>query len=79
MSRSKRKTPIMGITCAKSEKEDKRLANRAFRRRTRQALVVEMEPPFSRHQVSNVWDFAKDGKQFLSQETIKNYPRFLRK
>lgn len=74
MSRSHRKTPICGHTTAETEKQDKRIANRSFRRTVRQQLG-------SRHPdavisniraVSNVWSFDKDGKQFLHKPSKKD-------
>jgi len=64
MSRSRRKTPIIGWTTADSEKQDKRLANRRLRHRVRQTLRVNphAELPLLR-EVSNVWLMDKDGKQ----------------
>jgi hypothetical protein len=38
MSRSRRHFPACGITTARSEKEDKRIHNRRFRHRIKQAL-----------------------------------------
>lgn len=38
MSRSYRHTPIFGMTLAKTEKQDKRLANRRWRRVVRHLL-----------------------------------------
>jgi hypothetical protein len=62
MSNSVRKTKIIGIVKADSEKEDKRDANRKLRRITKQKIKKgEWELPLLR-EVSNVWDFAKDGK-----------------
>lgn len=65
MSRSRKKTSITGITTARSEKQDKRLANRKLRRKTKQALryrdLDEWVLPVLR-EVSNVWGMAKDGK-----------------
>ena len=64
MSRSKRKTPITGITTATSEKQDKRIANRQLRRCVKQLLDVDPETevlPLER-EVSNVWSMDKDGK-----------------
>lgn len=74
MSRSKRKTPILGITKAESEKKDKQSASRKFRRKTRQALPNGRQLPGSLNDVSNPWTFAKDGKQYL-RENIKEYMR----
>lgn len=62
MSRSYRKTPVSGITCADSEKQDKRIANRRYRRRAQQAVHHEKEIFPLVREVSNVWTFDKDGK-----------------
>jgi hypothetical protein len=57
MSRSYRKTPITGITMARSEKTDKRLANRRLRRKVKTgALELRLR------EVSDIWGFEKDGK-----------------
>ena len=58
MSRSKKKTPVTGMTTARSEKDDKRLANRKFRRVTR----IDPENAPALREVSDVWGMAKDGK-----------------
>jgi hypothetical protein len=66
MSRSYKKNPAGGITMADSEKKDKRLANRKYRRIVRQALMSWTEDtiiPLLR-EVSNVWDMDKDGKRW---------------
>src|SRR5690606_10736721 len=66
MSRSRRKTPITGITSAGSEKADKRVANRRVRRSVRQSLTVSPAPHLLPHtrELSNPWTFAKDGKVY---------------
>jgi len=67
MSRSTRHTPVIGNTCALSDKPGKVLANRALRRAVHSALVqhrYELIPLL--REVSNVWNFPKDGKQRLS-------------
>jgi hypothetical protein len=78
MSNSYKKTPICGHTTAESEKMDKRLANRRFRRTVRQQLggvaigddadsvITDIRA------VSNVWAFDKDGKQFLDNPDPKD-------
>lgn len=76
MSRSYKKTPIYGITNAESEKQDKRIANRRFRRNARQLVKIGKEPPFNIRVVSNVYSFDKDGKQYFS---AMKYPYLLRK
>ncbi|NOL50372.1 hypothetical protein [Pelistega europaea] len=79
MSRSYRKNPIVGYSCAESEKKDKQLANRKFRRRAKVAILAGREPPVRMREVVCVWSFAKDGKQYCSKETIKAYPSIMRK
>lgn len=54
MSRSRRRTPIIGITTADSEKQDKRRANRSWR-----AAI--------RHAFSDPWTMAKDGKKWVGR------------
>ncbi len=74
MSRSYRKSPFVGVTCARSEKDNKRFANRRYRRRVSGALRKDSEPPLIR-EVSNEWLFAKDGRQRI----VEKNSRWLRK
>lgn len=72
MSRSTKKTPKRGITSAETEKENKRQANRKFRRVTKiQVKKGDNELPLTK-ELSNIWSFDKDGKQFLKQPTKKD-------
>lgn len=72
MSRSKKKTKIHGNTTAKTEKENKRDANRKFRRIIKQRVSSEeIELPKLR-EVSNVWCFDKDGKRYNTEMTHKD-------
>ena len=64
VSRSKKKTKIEGITTAKSEKENKRDANRKFRRIIKQKINSGKTEMPKLREVSNVWDFDKDGKRY---------------
>lgn len=79
MSRSYKKTPISGFTTAKSEKEDKRFANRLFRRASRNLIKANREPFYKLIEVCNIWDFAKDGRVYYDKEAVKRYPKVLRK
>ena len=69
MARSKKKTPFCGITYAASEKQDKRLANRIYRRGVKQNIqsrpfeFTHIDRREFRH--NNVWSFAKDGKHYF--------------
>ncbi len=81
MSRSYKKHPIIGNTKAESEKKDKVRAHKKFRRKLKEkvkgidadALVHsdfwDDEPeyvlPEKLKEVSEIWTFAKDGKQIV--------------
>lgn len=67
MARSRRKTPIFGICKAKSEKLDKRLANRRFRAKEKEALRRGRPLPTKVQHASDVWGFAKDGKRYRGE------------
>ena len=76
MSRSRKKTPICGFTTADSESADKRLWHKRMRAAERDRLVNDPESePTHRHDVSGVWDMAKDGKQYLGDR----FPELMRK
>lgn len=64
MNRSRKKTPISGITTASSEKHDKRLANRKLRRRVNQTPAVRPDAEVlpALREVSDPRTMAKDGK-----------------
>ena len=65
MSRSRRKTPITGVTTAVTEKENKRDANRKLRRLNRIKIHKNDFDLFQLREISNVWEFDKDGKHYL--------------
>jgi hypothetical protein len=64
MSRSKKRTPVCGNTGACSEKQDKSLYNRRYRRACKQALHVNPKCELLPHlrEYSNPWVMHKDGK-----------------
>jgi len=82
MARSYRKSPFCG-TCGGSDKADKAAANRVLRRVTREALrgydaEVDVLPEL--RDVSDVWNFAKDGKiRFEDHPDDEFVARLLRK
>lgn len=61
MSNSYRKNPVTGTTTSTSEKEDKRLANRRLRRVNKARVKLGLEA-LTLKEISDVWDFNKDGK-----------------
>lgn len=78
MSRSRRHTPISGITKASTEKTDKRLANRKARKRVKEQLSIDPEVPVLplKREVSNVWLMDKDGKMRFD---ATRHPKLMRK
>mgnify|MGYP003134548349 CR=1 FL=1 len=76
MTRSRRKTPITGMTCNDSEKQDKRLANRKLRAAERAWLTTDMQSPDPvMREVDEVATHSKDGKQWLGDR----FPELMRK
>lgn len=68
MSRSRKKTPVFGMANRKnSEKEDKVLANKRFRRKSKMKILHNIENiPFRVREVSDVWSWSHDGMFYLS-------------
>jgi len=80
MSRSRRKTPIFG-NAGHSEKQDKRLANRMFRRMEKVKIAMEKfeELPLDMNEVMNVWSMSKDGKGYWLDALTRENGKFMRK
>ena len=78
MSRSRRKTSIAGIAKSKrkSEKYDKRLANRKQRRVTKEVMSRGKELLPEKREISNVYSFVKDGKRWFDAD---KHPDIMRK
>lgn len=66
MSRSRRKNKIRGITTATSEKQSKLKANRKLRRLTKETLKKGKEVLPLLREVSDNWNFKKDGKKYVT-------------
>jgi hypothetical protein len=60
MSRARRKTPIIGVTQARSEKQDKRTANHRLRAAVRSTSNLDL----NLREVMDVWDMRKEGKHY---------------
>jgi hypothetical protein len=78
MSRSTKRTPVCGMTGAPSEKQDKRLYNRRYRRMCKQVLHVNPACELLPHlrEYSNPWAMDKDGKWWFDP---KERPELMRK
>ena len=74
MSRSRRSTPIVGMTKAESDKAFKAASHRQERAAVRTALSCDGEPPHH-HAFGSSWDSQKDGKQWLGER----HPDLMRK
>lgn len=77
MSRSKRK-PYTSITGCRSNKEDKKLANRYFRRYNKYALFSNKNLLYRLRECSDVYEFDSDGLDFYISERTDNN-RFIEK
>lgn len=79
MSRSFKHTTISGITTATSEKRDKQLANRRFRRISKHRVRIDAEPLIDLNEISDPWDFQKDGKRYFFPDEAKLFSKLFRK
>lgn len=64
MPRSHKYKPFFAV-CSGSEKQDKRLANRDFRRKAKLRVKSGSDEFLLMREVSNVWAFTKDGKRYI--------------
>jgi len=82
MSRSRRKTPIVGYTTCRSERADKIIWHQRLRAHERTGLTgadaerLEAWLPVSEHQVSNPWSMGKDGRQYVSARQQAEWARW---
>lgn len=74
MTRSVRRTPIVGMTTAETDKPFKAMEHRRERRAVEAALRADAPLP-DRRAFGNPWAADKDGKQFLADPD----PRDMRK
>ena len=78
MSRSRRKSPIRGITCAESDHAWKKASARKLRRAVRQSLKATLDGDRfagKRWELVNPWSSDKDGKHWFGSDR----PELLRK
>ena len=74
MSRSRKKTPITGVTTARSEADDKKAWHRAIRRAEKVRISTKPEDAtLPERQFTSAWNRAKDGKIYW------NYRKVIRK
>lgn len=76
MSRSYKKTPIIGNTCASSEKFDKKTAHKVYRKHVKDDIaashgdVTKLEDLIMpiEEELSDTWTMSKDGKSYVNLE-----------
>lgn len=71
MSRSRKKHPITGTTCAETEKKFKQQEHSRERARVRDALKTEKEILPHAKEFGDPWDGPKDGKLIWSKNLDK--------
>ena len=73
MSRSYKRIGITPWTTSESEKSDKIIANRRFRRRVTLALKkgTYSRLPFKMREVSDIYEWGKDGKRLHNETSYK--------
>jgi hypothetical protein len=76
MSRSRRRSPVCGITCSESDRPGKDIAHRAQRAAERAALARGADVMPIPRETSNFWCFPKDGKQRFNPRA---HPSLMRK
>jgi hypothetical protein len=82
MSRSRKNNPFVGNTTAATEKPDKKLGHRRHRQQVKQILNsldldalddelldLDEELPLI-EEISNPWNFAKDGKHRVESDSV---------
>lgn len=74
MSRSYKKHPAAKIA-GSSDKKDKRLANRLFRRLSRIFIKIGKEPLHRLKECSNTWSFSSDGLANWNNKLDKKFMR----
>jgi hypothetical protein len=66
MSRSVKRTPIIGNAASVSEAKDKAIAARVERRHAKAALAKGEQPKtHHKHRRGGAWNFAKDGRHWV--------------
>lgn len=72
MSRSRKKNPFRCVCHYISNKKDKRMANRLFRRISKNRLKLGKDPLYSLNECSNPYIFTSDGLAFYFPKSYYN-------
>lgn len=71
MSRSKRQSPYMPVTCCESEKDDKRIANRRLRKGIKSAVRSGSDVFPVMNEIYDHWNGGKDGRQRITTDNYR--------
>jgi len=63
--------PKLGFSSSDSEKEDKRMINRSFRRKSKQQVKKGKDPVMDKNEIMTAWGMAKDGKRYVANPSPK--------
>ena len=79
MARSRKRTPISGVTCSESNKKFKQQEHRRERRAVRQGLLKCLEDEYLPHpkHYGNEWSSPRDGKMWFGDLNTYTYRSFL--
>ena len=72
MSRSRRKTPIIGFTSAESDAPGKKGDARRLRRRNKMRVQAGQEPVDAKT-IGGPWNWPKDGKSYVADMPPKQW------
>lgn len=85
MSRSRKKSPVHGVTIAESEKKDKKAWHSKLRHTVKQILskvgfdnMEDVQLPLEK-EVSDPWNMAKDGKVWVDSTDNNDSMNYMRK
>jgi hypothetical protein len=71
VSRSRKKISILGFSSSESEKKDKRMANRMFRRINKQLLHTGNDLVNDMNEIMTRWEMDKDDKRYVKDVSSK--------
>lgn len=72
MSKSYKKNPFMCVCCYFSNKKDKIIANRLFRRISKHRIKLGKDPLYSIRECSDTWNFSSDGLAYYHPKSYYN-------
>ena len=75
MGGSRKKSPCVSWVCCFSNKKDKRIANRIFRKLSKSRLLKGGDLPYRLREVSDTYSFSSDGLAHWVRDIDERYLR----